>query len=284
MSVGRAQSVEELLSIVRSLRKRWTVPRHHELWFRAEDAKHRKTKLRPMLFRPRKSGKMKSVKALLELEHHLFEEFRRCATQLSDVKLRDDGDDDWPWYFLMQHHGAPTRLLDWSDGALVALHFAIREKTAPIETGAVIYVLDPHWLVDYLESLPDYDQLQKDWNEYRQENPEESRDDSPDDWDETYLPGYAKPLAQVPLLWDSPHVTRRIAAQRSRFMIFGQKYKWLAELSGKKGAHLHEIMISASAINGMKLDLRDAGMTESVIFPDLDGLGRETRQVFESRR
>jgi hypothetical protein len=42
-------------------------------------------------------------------------------------------------------------------------------------------------------------------------------------------------------------------------MIFGQKYKWLAELSGKKDAHLHEIMIPASAINGMKLDIRDAG-------------------------
>jgi hypothetical protein len=61
-----------------------------------------------MLFRPRKSGKMKSVKALLALEDHLFEEFRRCAPQLSNVKLRDDGDDDWPWYFPMQHHGAPN--------------------------------------------------------------------------------------------------------------------------------------------------------------------------------
>jgi hypothetical protein len=28
---------------------------------------------------------------------------------------------DWDWYFLMQHYGAPTRLLDWSDGALLYL-------------------------------------------------------------------------------------------------------------------------------------------------------------------
>ena len=62
----------------------------------------------------------------------------------------------------------------------------------------MVYELDPHWLVDCLESLPDYDQTQKGWNEYRQKNPEESRDDSPYDWDETYLPGYSQPLAQVP--------------------------------------------------------------------------------------
>jgi hypothetical protein len=135
-----------------------------------------------------------------------------------------------------------------------------------------------------LEKLPDYGIASKEWNEHRKENPGESRNDSPDDWDETYLPGYHISLSQVPLLWDSPHVTRRIAAQRSRFMIFGQNYKWMADLSEKREAHLHEIMIPARSINRMKLELRDAGMTESVIFPDLDGLGRELKQIWEFRR
>jgi len=286
MTSGKVKSVEELLSTVRKLRRRWKLRKHEELWFRAEDAKHRKTKLRPMLFRPRTSGKMKSVKSLLEIEADLFDEFQRCATQLSDLRLSVDAENDWPWYFLMQHHGAATRLLDWSDGALVALHFAIGRKPTPIENDSMIYVLDPHWLIDHLEELPDFKIAEKDWNSYRQKHPEETSGYSADDWERAYLPRDKDelPLPKIPLLWDSPHVTRRIAAQRSRFMIFGQDYEWMAELSQKSGSHLHEITIPSSSINRMKLELRDAGMTESVIYPDLDGLGRELKQAWESRR
>jgi len=36
-------------------------------------------------------------------------------------------------------------------------------------------------------------------------------------------------------------------------------------------------------MNDIRYELRDAGVTESVIFPDLDGLGREIQQRWADR-
>jgi hypothetical protein len=67
-------------------------------------------------------------------------------------------------------------------------------------------------------------------------------------------------------------------------MIFGTDPLWLSELVHKNQSHLFEVRIPAESIAPIKQQLRDAGMTESVVFPDLDGLGRELRQFWESRR
>src|SRR5437899_71081 len=47
--------------------------------------------------------------------------------------------DSWANLFTMQHHGLPTRLLDWSESFAIALFFALRE---PARTPAV-WVLNP---------------------------------------------------------------------------------------------------------------------------------------------
>jgi hypothetical protein len=282
-----ATSLGQYFSIVSRIRTRWHIPKKDELWFRAEDARHRKTHLQPGLYRPRDSGKRKSIPNLLALENDLYDEFQRCATQLSDV--RSNGD-DWEWdsYFLMQHHGVPTRLLDWSDGALIALHFAIKDKPMSPKTGSIIYVLDPYWLLDELDKHPDRENAKHRWKEYLVSD--NATSSSEDEWERLYLPSdeddATNPLLAtpaIPLLWDSPHVTRRVAAQRSRFMIFGADPSWLAGLLKRRFSRLTPITIPAGSINRIRQELRDAGVTESVVFPDLDGLGRELKQIWKTR-
>lgn len=284
-SILESRSLEDYLAKVRLVRDEWDVPAHKELWFRAESAEHFDTRLQPGLYRPRADGKRKSVKDLLELENDLYQEFSRCASQLADLRLEDD---DWDWYFLMQPHGVPTRVLDWTDGALIALHFAVRGKAEPIANGSVIYVLDPWWLMKHLDSHPDRKSAIRRWKKYKKEHP---YDTSEDDWDRLYLPENEDDAGEsllatpkIPILWDSPHVTRRVAAQRSRYMIFGTDPLWVSDLARKKNSRLWDISIPADSISSIKRELRDAGITESVIFPDLDGLGRELRQLWESRR
>jgi hypothetical protein len=282
--------VAEYLSTVRDIRKDWKVPKDRELWFRAEDEFHHKTRLQPSIYRPNEiSRKRKSIRKLLELENELYEEFQRCSPQLSDVKS-DQGDWEWDSFFLMQHHGVPTRLLDWSDGSLIALHFAVRDKSVPPKTGSFIYVLDPSWMVRYLDEHPDREDAKARWKKYWGENPH-PHDVYEDDWDRLYLPSdeedWEDPLLatpEIPILWDSPHVTRRVAAQRSRFMIFGTDPLFLVKLEKQKESRLVEIGVPVGSVNRVKQELRDAGITESVVYPDLDGLGRELNQVWKARR
>lgn len=51
--------------------------------------------------------------------------------------------DEWSWYFQAQHYRIPTRLLDWSGKAEVALYFAVGEKGLDGIDGALFVYFSP---------------------------------------------------------------------------------------------------------------------------------------------
>lgn len=67
-----------------------------------------------------------------------LESWKRKASEF----IKNKPSNDWEWMAIAQHHGLPTRLLDWSYNPLVAAFFACISEP---EKDAVIYCLLPNW-------------------------------------------------------------------------------------------------------------------------------------------
>ena len=77
---------------------------------------------RPKLDRLRKASP-ESGRYPLPQDQLLLRHFQRLTRpHLPDIEVRAD---DWGWLAAAQHLGLPTRLLDWSENALVGLWFAV---------------------------------------------------------------------------------------------------------------------------------------------------------------
>jgi hypothetical protein len=195
------------------------------------------------------------------LERQLMRAFRKYAAQ--DAVPHDT---DWDWLALGQHHGLPTRLLDWTYSPYVALHFST-QNTLKYDRDGVI------WCIDYTRA--------------HEELPEELRRALRDEGAQVFtteLLAEAVPELQdldrfdtdFVLFVEPPSFDERIVNQYALFSVVSRPRTQLEQLARR-------IVIPA----GLKWEVRDkldqANVTERVLFPGLDGISRWLARYYAPR-
>jgi hypothetical protein len=173
----------------------------------------------------------------------------------------------WEWLFIMQHHGVPTRLLDWSNSALISLGFALLFRTESFqENDAGLWCLNPEKLNQATrvnltpnDIIPDIVSNQNAQASYT-------------------LDAAAK--AEYPIAITGPINNDRIAAQKGVFTLFPNTDVFNLEDKDKADEFLTLIKINKDSIDKLKSQLYYLGITESTIYPDLNNLALEIKREF----
>lgn len=226
--------------------------------------------LKPSLYRHKGA---RSIEDLMQLEKLLVERFRQRSIPFHSRSISDP----WEWLFLMQHYGVPTRLLDWSESPLMALFFAVTSakhklgaKEKPVFSGdAAIWVLDPvQWnkkAVD-LRSFAGAVLTADDANA------------------NAYKPiGDINTMKPFPIAIYGAHNSQRIVAQRGVFVCFGKDTHPMEVTFMHErfpAGCLRKVTIKRGRLPHVYEALKRHGLTDSVVFPDLDGLAREIKREY----
>lgn len=259
MSRNYANNVSEFLEWVPEVRSIFDFKKDDPWvpWFRGQRACWN---LRPKLYREEYGGYARRRKH--NIEDEIREEFIVRAPILSETPT--PADDEWGWYFLMQHYGTPTRLLDWTEAALLALYFAVKNNQGLYDS--VVWALDPYALNEKV--------IGNEWVICPSATGVTKRDKNrvkpwlPDRF--TKMAGLPeRPIAVYPT-----HIARRVSTQRSGFTIHGTDPQGLERMAGKRNGCLIKITIPSFKVQAVRRELEACGIDESTIFPDLDGLSR----------
>ncbi len=250
-NVFSVSTLEEFLQAISTIRAQWKFDDASVIrpWYRGQQRKH--WSLIPNIIRVGCFDR--------ESEDSIREEFATRAPGLSHSDPLPIN--DWDLYFLMQHYGAPTRLLDWTESPVIALYFAVRDNPGHYDSS--VWMLDPYKLNK--ASIKKSEVISP---SALAVNPRDVKRVSPwlpARWSKTQLPDW--PLAVFPT-----HIARRISSQRSCFTIHGRRESGFYRFASRKDPCLKKIIIPARAVHKVQMAIQNYGIDDTTIFPDLEGL------------
>ena len=205
-----------------------------------------------------------------ELEHHLLRNFSKYAPR-NVVEY----DSVWHWLGVAQHHGLPTRLLDWTYSPYVAMHFA----TANIEKFDIDGVV---WAVNYVKAhklLPTVlkDELQKEGANAFTVKMLMKHVNSLEELDNL------SPQKDFVIFLEPPSIDDRFINQFAFFSTSSNPRLILDDWLLEYPDIWQKIIIPAE----LKWEIRDkldqANITERVLFPGLDGLSQWLKRQYSTK-
>jgi hypothetical protein len=209
-------------------------------------------------------------------EFHLTKRFRLLAPGFGVEMPTDDLD---KWLFLMQHNGAPTRLLDWSESLNTAVFFSCLDwiegrDPAKCADGAV-FALNPIFLNEKVIGLSDFPVT---WVQNRVFQTIKFAFGTQDEIVRGH-DGNAIKYLELPVAIFPSIVHGRMRVQKACFTLFGADHRDLRRIFAEQGwdaaGALVEYTIPARDKPQLAEDLALAGTTYSTVFPDLEGLSSD---------
>jgi hypothetical protein len=207
--------------------------------------------------------------AYAHLEYHLLRNFSKYA----EVPWTGNNASDWRWLTVAQHHGLPTRLLDWTYSPFVAAHFATAD-TDRFDCDGVIWFADYVKINKMLPSPLSDELVDHGANAFTLEMLEHALGN---------IKKFDALGDDLVLFFEPPSIDGRIVNQFAFFSVMSsptaQLDRWLENHPDLYG----RIIIPRE----LKWEIRDkldlANITERILFPGLDGLASWLKRYYTPR-